>query len=73
MNKLFSIVERFNTSILSTKELFRFVDFKGLFCTEKLVLNTGLKTSDIQIQIRLRFGMANPINDFKTKKTPKIF
>ena len=31
---------------------------KGLFCTEKKVLNTDLKIFDVPIQIRLRFGMA---------------
>ena len=43
--------------------------FKGLFCTEKKVLNADLKIFEVPIQIRLRFGIAISI---KTHLSLKI-
>ena len=43
-------------------------NLKGYFVPKKIVLNAGFKICDMQIQISLRFGMANSIKTHLSKK-----
>ena len=57
-------------------ELVRYtqLEIQRLSCTKKLVLGTGSKDFDFQIQIRLRFSIVNSVNMLKIfPQTTRIF